>query len=209
MSDQNVPAPYILLKQQMGERKPDQEGEKPFQTYFFRGEILLEIPQKEQIPREDGTRAHNYCKYDDPDVTTYNNGTNVSPLYGAELDYLLGIDRPSDRAIEYVQASKLAWIMDLRSGTEVFFKLNKERDVPLIIPGIIRYYGCIPGHDGVMFGIEIKVITRCLCNNWAVLKRGTECKMEQKRNDILARGTLYWHDIRHQVTTHHCLKERR
>ena len=28
-----------------------------------------------------------------------------------------------------------------------------------------------------------------------VLKRGTECKMERKRNDILGRGTLYWHDI--------------
>ena len=165
MSDQNVRAPYILLKQQMGERKLDQEGEKPFQTYLFRGEILLEIPQKEQIPREDGTPAHNYCKYDDPANTTYNNGTTVSPLYGAELYYLQGIPRSSVRAVEYLQVDKLAWIMDLRSGTEVFFQLNKERDVLLIIPGIIRYYGRIPGHEGVMFGIEIKVITMCLCNN--------------------------------------------
>ena len=165
MSYQNVRAPYILLKQQMGERKPNQEGEKPLQIYFHRGEILLYIPLKEQIPREDGTPAHNHCKYNHPDVTIFNNGSAVSQLHGAELDCLLGIERPSVRAQEYLQVDKLAWIMDLRLGTEVFFKLNKERDVPLIVPGIIRYYGDIPGHDGVMFGIEIKVITMCLCNN--------------------------------------------
>ena len=158
MSDENIPAEYILLKQQIGERKPNKLEEKPLQVYIYRGEILLEIPLKEQIPREDGTPAHNYCKYDDPDVTTYNNGTNVSPLYGAELDYLLGIDRPSVRAIEYLQVDKLAWIMDLRHGSNVFFQLDKEKDVPLlIIPGKIRYYGAIPGHDGVWFGIEIIV----------------------------------------------------
>ena len=163
MSYQNVRAPYMLLKQQMGERKPNKEEEKPLQMYIFGGEILLEIPEKEQIPREDGKPAHNYCRYDDLDVTTYNNGISVSPLYGAELDYLLGIDRHSVRAIEYLQVDKLAWIMDLKCGTEVFFQLNREKDVPLIIPGIIRYYGRIPGHEGVMFGIEIKVITRCVC----------------------------------------------
>ena len=157
MSDQNVPAPYILLKQQTGERKPNQEGEKPLSIYFFRGEILLEIPEKEQIPRKDGTPAHNYCKYDDPDVTTYDIGINASPLHGAELDYLLGIKRPSVRAVEYLQVDKLAWIMDLRLGSNVFFKLNKEKEVSLIIRGRIRYYGAIAGHEGVMFGIEIIV----------------------------------------------------
>ena len=182
MSDQNVPAPYILLKQQMGERKPNQEGEKPMETYFFRGEILLEIPEKEQIPREDGTPAHNYCRYDDLDVTTYNNGTNVSPLYGAELDYLLGIDRPSVRAIEYLQVDKLAWIMDLRHGSNVFFQLDKEKDVPLIIPGKIRYYGPIPGYEGVKFGIEIIVgiIRMCLCviNYFYHRIKNTEVKVQ-------------------------------
>ena len=157
MSDQNVPAPYILLKQQMGERKPNQEEEKPMETYFFRGEILLEIPEKQQIPREDGTPPHNYCKFHDPAATTYDSGTNVSPLYGAELDYLLGIYRSSVRAVEYLQVDKMAWIMDLRLGSKVFFQLDKEKDVPLLIQGKIRYYGAIPGHDGVMFGIEIIV----------------------------------------------------
>ena len=157
MSDQNIPAEYILLKQQIGERKPNKLEEKPLQVYICRGEILLEIPLKEQIPREDGTPPHNYCKYDDPDVTTYNNGTNVSQLYGAEFDYLLGIDRPSDRAVQYLQPNKLAWIMGLIGGTEVFFNLDKETDVPLIIQGKVRYYGAIPGLDGVKFGIEIIV----------------------------------------------------
>ena len=164
MSYQNVRAPYILLKQEMGERKPNQEGEKPMGTYFFRGEILLEIPEKEQIPREDGTPAHNYCRYDDLDVTTFNNGSNVSPLWGAELDYLLGIHRPSVRAVEYLMVDKLTWIMNLKHGSNVFFQLDKEKDVPLIIPGKIRYYGPIQGHQGVIFGIEIIVsIIMCLC----------------------------------------------
>ena len=167
MSDQNVPRPYILLKQLLGERKPNQEGEEPLYSILSRGEILLEIPQKEQILRKDGTPAHNYCKYNNPDITLYNSGTNVSPLHVAELDYLLSIKRPSVRAVEYLQADKMAWIMDLRYGTEVFFKLNKEKS--LIIQGKIRYYGAIPGHtyyDGVMFGIEIivSIITICLCN---------------------------------------------
>ena len=157
MFDLHIPAPYILLKQQIGERKPDQEGEKPLLIYFFKGEILLEIPLKEQIPREDRTPAHNYCKYDDPDVTIYNNGSNVSPLYGAELDYLLGIHRPSVRAVEYLMVDKLTWIMDLRFGSNVFFQLDKEKDVPLLIQGKIKYYGAIQGHQGVWFGMEIIV----------------------------------------------------
>ena len=183
MSDKNLPAPYILLKQQMGERKPNQEGEKPFRIYFFRGEILLEIPLKKQIPREDGTPAHNYCKFDDPDVTTYNNGTNVSPLYGAELDYLLGIDRSSIRAIEYLQVDKLAWIMDLRLGSIVFFQLDKEKDVPLIIQGKVGYYGAIPGLDGVKFGIEIIVsiimcFSLCVINYFYHRMKNTEVKVQ-------------------------------
>ena len=165
MAEPSVPPVYLLLRRTLGDQKPDREGEKPFPIYISKGELLVEIPPKEQIPREDGTPAHNYCKYNDPAATTYDSGTNVSPLYGAELYYLLGIYSSSVRAIEYLQVDKLAWIMGLKCGTEVFFQLNREKDVPLIIPGIIRYYGRIPGHDGVMFGIEIKVITLCLCNN--------------------------------------------
>ena len=186
MCDQNTPAPYILLKQQMGERKPNQEGEKPFETYFYRGDLLLEIPEEEQIPREDRRPPHNYCKYDDPAITTYNSGTNVSPLHGPELDYLQGIYRSGVRAIEYLQVDKLTWIMDLRLGSKVFFQLDKEKDVPLIIPGKIRYYGGIPGHDGVWFGIEIIVsIIECVCVSLIFFIRIKNTEVKVQLMDIL------------------------
>ena len=161
MSEQNVLTTYILLRQQMGERKPDSEGERPFNIFISRGEILLEIPPKEQIPREDNKPAHNYCVYHDPDVTMYDSGTNISPLHGAEVHYLEAIEKQSVRAVEYLHAEKMAWIMDLIFGDEVYFRLENKENIPLMILGKIRYFGRIPNHHGVMFGIEITV-SNCL-----------------------------------------------
>ena len=158
MSEQNVPSPYILLRQQMGERKPESEGERPFNIFISRGEILLEIPPKEQIPRDDNKPAHNYRVYHDPDVTMYDNGANTSPLHGAEVDYLEAIERQSVRAQEYLHAERLAWIMDLIFGDEVYFSLENKENIPLMILGKIRYFGRTPNYRGVMFGIEIMVI---------------------------------------------------
>ena len=164
MTDPNVPPVYILLRRTLGDKKPDRKGEKPLQVYISKGELLVEIPPKEQIPREDGKPAHNYCccMYYDPYVTIYDSGTNVSPLHGAELDYLEGIGDPSIRAREYVKQDKLPWIMDLRNGDMVFFQFEKGDGVPLMILGKVRYYGAIQRHRGVMFGLEI-VVSMYVC----------------------------------------------
>ena len=141
----------------MGERKPNQEEEKPLQIYFHRGEILQYIPPTEQIPREDRTPAHNYCKYNDPDVTIFNNGSALSQLHGAELDCLLGIEDANVREQEYLKPDKLSWIMNLRHGDMVYFQFEKRDGAPLMILGKVRYYGAMQRHSGVMFGIEIMV----------------------------------------------------
>ena len=155
----NVPPVYILLRRTLGDQKPDREGEKPLQVYISRGELLVEIPPKEQTPREDGTPAHNYSLYHDPDITMYNNGINLSPLQGAEMDYLEGVEALSARVLEYLKPGKLDWIMSLRQGDTVYFRIEKKDGTPLMIQGKVRFYGAMQKHRGVMFGIEIMVST--------------------------------------------------
>ena len=157
MAEPSVPPVYILLRRTLGDQKPDREGEKPFPIYISKGELLVEIPPKEQIPREDGTPAHNYCKYNDPYVTIFNNGSALSRLHGAELDCLLGIEDANVRAQEFFKPDKLSWIMSLRQGDMVYFQFEKRDGTPLMILGKVRYYGAMQRHSGVMFGIEIMV----------------------------------------------------
>ena len=157
-----VPIVSILLRRTLGDQKPDREGDKPFQCYISKGELLVEIPPKEQIPREDGTPAHNYSMYHDPYVTMYDSGINLSPLHGAELDYLEGIENPRVRAQEYLKPDKLEWIMELIVGDIVYCKMEKRDGAPLMILGKVRYYGAMPKHHGVMFGLEI-VVSMYVC----------------------------------------------
>ena len=157
MAEPSVPPVYLLLRRTLGDQKPDTEGDKPLQVYISKGELLIEIPPKEQIPREDGTPAHNYSLYNDPDITMYDGGTNICPLQGAELDYLEGIEDDNVRAQEYLKLDKLSWIMNLRHEDMVYFQLEKRDGTPLMIPGKVRYYGAMQRHSGVTFGIEIMV----------------------------------------------------
>ena len=80
MADPNVPSVSILLCRTLGDQKPDREGEKPFPIYISRGELLVEIPLKEQIPQEDGKPAHNYSLYRNPDITMYDAGNHYKEL---------------------------------------------------------------------------------------------------------------------------------
>ena len=158
----NVPLVYMLLRRTLGDQNPDREGEKPFHVYINKGELLVEIPSKGQIPREDGTPAHNCCMYCNPDITMYDGGANICPLQGAEKDYLEGIEAANVRAQEYLKADKLDWIMDLKHGDKVFFKMERRDGVSLFLQGKVKYYGVVPKHRGVMFGIEIMVSIECV-----------------------------------------------
>ncbi len=145
----------ILLKRTSAEEKYD--SDPPLQRFVSRGELVLEIPFKERIARTDGSPSHNYCLYSNNLVTLYDDGTCVCPLHGPELDYLLAITDPQKRIVQYLESGKLKWIMDLRHGDTVTFRLPQGSYSVLMPKGRVRYYGRIPGHEGVMFGIEITV----------------------------------------------------
>ena len=156
---------HILLKQRTGEENENQDGTNiPYQTYVQRGELVSEIPAKDRIPRKDGSPSHNYCLHNDPAISLYDDGTGVCPLRGVELEYLKAIHNPTTRIVQYSDADKMKWIVNLKHNDIVFFGLKPltESAPTMAVKGKIRYYGLVPGCVGVMFGIEILV--RCSYN---------------------------------------------
>ena len=154
-----VPNLFILLRQTSGVRKKGKGEKEQKNLYISKGELLAEIPKKEQVKQEEGTPPHNYYLLRDPDITLYDNGTGVSPLIGPEGDYLEGIKEPVTRLVEYQKEGHLQWIMDLQHGEEVFFRLKREKGSQASVypRGRVRYYGRVEGEKGVIFGIEITV----------------------------------------------------
>ena len=150
---------HILLKHRTGEENDTQDGSNvPFQILVPRGELVLEIPAKDRIPRKDGSPSHNYCLHHDPATTLYDDGTGVCPLQGAELDYLQAIHNPTTRIVQYLESGKMKWIMNLKNNDIVFFRLKLTKSAPPVaVKGKIRYYGHVQGCVGVMFGLEILV----------------------------------------------------
>ena len=98
-----VPNPNlcILLRQASGVRRVGKGEKEQRHFHISKGELLAEIPKKEQVKQEEDTPPHNFCLLRDPDVTLYDNGTGVSPLIAPEGDYLEGINDPATRLIEY------------------------------------------------------------------------------------------------------------
>ena len=148
-----VPNLCILLRQTFGVKNVGKEHD----LYISKGELLAEIPREEQVEQEE-EKPHNYRLLRDPAITLYDNGTGVSPLIGPEGDYLEGIKDPLTRLVDYQKEGRLQWIMDLRLGDEVFFKMKRDKTQgPLYPRGRVRYYGRVEGERGVIFGIEIIV----------------------------------------------------
>ena len=159
MAADPVPCLCMLLRQASGVRRAEKGEKDRRHLYISKGELLAEIPKKEWVKQEEGTPPHNYCLLRDPAITLYDNGTGVSPLIGAEGDYLEGIKEPVTRLVEYHQEGKLLWIMDLRLGDEVILKMKRDKGFQASVypRGRIRYYGRVEGVRGVLFGIEITV----------------------------------------------------
>ena len=146
----------ILSKQKRGIGRPVKEGEGPWQCDVHKGEIVVDIPLNERSTTDH--TPHNYRLYTEPNVTLYVSPTDVLPLYGAELDYLLTIDAASVRYREYLSSENLKEKMELKVGDIVIFKLKIKEDAPeSYAHGKIRHLGKLREHDGVYFGIEILV----------------------------------------------------
>ena len=97
----------ILTKQKRGIGRPVKEGEDPWQCDVHKEEIVVEIPLNERSTTDHTPHMYNYRLYTEPNVTLYAPPTDVLPLYGAELDYLLAIDAASVRFKHYLLSDDL------------------------------------------------------------------------------------------------------
>ena len=146
--------------------KPDVSGpnRRPITIRVETGELVRRVPEEEQIPRgvDEGPR-HNYSRYDDPSVTFYSDGSNLSSLRGSEHCYLEAVVDLSLRCREYRERDKrLSWIMELKNDDGVLFKLpsvtGNDTSTRPTIKGRIRFVGKkSTAHCGILFGIEIEV----------------------------------------------------
>ena len=158
----------ILLKDKRGEGRIESEEEVPWNCPVDKGELIIEIPEKEQVPNNDGKQPHNYRLYtgEQDNVTLYAGPTDIAPLHGTEVNYLLPVQPPSTRLQHYRRENKMTEIMDIKVGDVVIFKHNQGKgNAPAYIRGKVRHLGTIPEHKGIYFGIEITVSTvLCILN---------------------------------------------
>lgn len=155
MADDNSTA--ILLKSTLAEEKDGRNA--PFQKRLDKGELLVEIPKKNRIPRPNGKEtAHNYSMYNEPTVTLYDDGTRVCPLEETLFQCLVAVPERTVRFAQYT-TGKMEWVANLRVGDIVFFHFFVDPNAKArpIIRGKIRYFGKVEGYEGYMFGIEIMV----------------------------------------------------
>ena len=156
---------YILMKDVQGEKAPGMikavlMGSAPKRVQLLRGELLSSIPQRERdrVPRNDGTSAHNFRSKKDPSVTLYVDDTNVCPAMGKEVQLLEAIEKPYDRFTVFSMENRLEWGSGLGKGDQVFVKLpTPNTSVPTWSIGLVRYAESVDGLPGWNFGVEIKV----------------------------------------------------
>ena len=183
MAEQKIAS--IIIKPKRGVGKPVKEGDNPWQCDVHKGEIVVEIPLNERSTTDH--TPHNYRLYTEPEITLHVSPTDVLPLYGAELDYLLAVHPPSARIQQYLRSEDFKKKMELKLGDTVTFKLSINPDsAESYVNGKIRHLGKLREKDGVYFGIEIIVsywiIT--LCNLYMYLYR---------RNNIVVKVLLVDH----------------
>ena len=148
----------ITTKEMYGEGKPEKEGEDPWECRVFRGELVVEIPEKDWLFNKEG-KPLNYQLLSSPDIVKIHAElTDISPLQRDELPYLLAVQPPGVRFQEYLREDRKKEIMALKVGDTVMFKLDQGHNVASnIIRGKIHYIGPVEESDGLFFGIEITV----------------------------------------------------
>ena len=157
----------LLMKEKRGVGKPTQEGDNPWECTIYRGELVVEIPEKDRPPNQQGKHPDNYCLYNDHSITLFAAPLEVTPLTRDELMYLIAVQPPTVRIQQYLNYKKLKEIMEIKKGDMVMFKFKIEQTGPdSIIRGKVQYLGHLEEKDGIYFGIEIMVsIINTIVNN--------------------------------------------
>ena len=145
----------ILLKEKNGFVVPYQEGEEPWESKVFKGDLVVPIPKEER--RQVKSVTPNYRLYRDAEIVLCaDHPIEVSPLEEREAEYLLAVYPASLRLKEYSKLDELKMKMNLIVGDTVVFKLVVQpKAADSSVKGIIRYVGPHPDNEGIFFGIEI------------------------------------------------------
>ena len=97
---------FILTKEMYGEGKPEKEGDDPWECRVFIGELVVEIPVKDQLLNKEG-KPLNYQLFSGPDIVTLHaEDTEISPLDEDEVPYLLAVQPAGVRLKEYLKEDK-------------------------------------------------------------------------------------------------------
>ena len=144
----------ILLKEKSGFVVPYQEGEEPWESKVYKGDLVVLVPKEEGRQVKGVTPT--YRLYRDPEVVLYADPIDVAPLGEREVEYLLAVYPPSLRLKEYLREDEMKMKMNLIVGDTVVFKLVVQpKAADSSVKGIIRYIGPHPDNNGIFFGIEI------------------------------------------------------
>lgn len=152
----------ILMKDKViytQSRKEKRDKQEPWETKIERGELLVEIPDKERASQGNGT-AHNYRLYSNTDLSLYADGMDATPVKERELGYILAVTPPNLRTREFVRSDRMKMATSLIVSEAVMFKMKvgAESGPDDMVRGVIRYIGEVPKRgEGIYFGIEITV----------------------------------------------------
>ena len=143
---------FILLKEKSGIGAPYQEGEEPWESKVYKGDLVVLIPKEER--RQVKGITPNYHLYRDPEIVLCADTIDVSPLEEREAEYLLAVYPASVRIKEYLREDEMKMKMKLIVNDAVIFKLEVQLKAAAV-KGMIRYIGLHPDNNGIFFGIEI------------------------------------------------------
>ena len=135
----------LLVKPKDGRRRPSRR-----KVTLEKGELVQELKEPYH-PDQFSAQEHNYHVFNDTAVTLNCGAIDVLPLEEAEHLYLLAVST-KDRMKEYHNEKKKEYVMGLRPGDHVFFKINDDNPPGR---GKIRYLGDVVHKDGVYLGVEI------------------------------------------------------
>ena len=126
--------------------------------FIMKGTLLLAIPDKDIVLRNDGKPGHNFRMYKNDDITLYCPEEHFCPLTNYEFRLLSGMKTNAARYQAFVDEI-LEWGSKLRVNDVVYVALPSKQPIPNPdrCQAKVRYIGVLPGEEGIKFGLEITV----------------------------------------------------